>query len=1339
MAKHCNVCNLAYSDELPACPHCAARSGVDLEPVPSSPGSGSDSGKRGRAQDSDTWEPSVDPSGSSASGTHGSEVDLGARTPRIKGAPPPDLHLMEAAMEGGASAVDLGSTPTTPNESAVPSSPSVTYGETSAVDLGGPARKRGPAGSGLQLADLGAEPVEPSSDKLREFPIAADSGSDQDLAAFMEDGSHVDLGSPHTPLSDRPSGRDLIAEAVESGTDLLGTGPASSGLVAGQNAPFAGTRRTEDVEEDATVDLGAPHHHENAAGMSQISKKRWDDPSSGSMVRLDAGGDAGTEVSGDALDLDANAPTVPDLALGEDEEAISARRAAHRAVESEEPSAIVTPASNRGWLGGGVVGALVGGVAVFAILWLTGLVQFSKEAPRPIQPISPPAGNAVADMRPQPTIPAPAGGPIEAGKHHLHAYLASRPPQERGLDRNNADVKQAMDAFSQANNAEGSYWLGLLDELAMNEAEARAKYEKGLKDYQNDPRQARIFQAALHRLDARPAQSGNKAARVGFPSDDFPEPVAVLLLITLEADASPADADEAGFKFWEAAAKAKAGDYTTALDSLRDARQLHEKRRLQSNSFTGINPTSDPLEEIFVRCCEQLEAYWQTQRSLKQYGYDNVDTLAEARQQEGKSLDTLGGKLKIAAKRPATRSHNDLAKLDNWLTLVGTEVDGAIKARQASDDAVKKLAAVSAKIETPAVRAVLGDAKAATPDAVLDALVAKLTAVSEQLKTAGSTDADPSKALAKMIADTTALNERNEAVAAKLGAAKLPGIDAAKDPAAAIEKLSTAYQAVMSKLAAAKIKDLPDPAKDPAGAVAELIATVHAVGEKLKLSGAPNRTGLLQALDGVVSVAQSKDAGGQIRTLQARLQQYQNEWRSPKAMVDLWLRLARDGKLDAWLPSADADRRLLLDQMAKDAEHVADAADSNPEEQAKALCVQGLVRSQQGDYAGARQALKASLKDKPATGWRTVAAQSLKDLTDVDAYCLPWAETLYQTGQYDAALKHLTQGLAAFPNNGALLALRSLAAQDLADKLPPGDARAAEYRKQAADAAQAAIAAGTVADGHYAAGRLAESQRHWADAERHYRQALGANVATAEGSRTITTYRKALARVLLAQGGTPARPPAAVSSDRRNLAVVLLDTLTLLQADANGAQDAGKLKDARMLAEQVIKDGDAEGYLLLAQALRGENLLTQALTAYAEGLVRLSRDGGLGLRPEYARTLQEIVREHPAFQRPTTLAHAEPLQAEERFAAGLRFYNEGRYADAEAAFAEAYQFDSKDARFLYFLGLSRAPQGKWSAALEDFRLGADLERQGRPSAAAINASLERVQGNARQTVNRYRP
>jgi hypothetical protein len=107
--------------------------------------------------------------------------------------------------------------------------------------------------------------------------------------------------------------------------------------------------------------------------------------------------------------------------------------------------------------------------------------------------------------------------------------------------------------------------------------------------------------------------------------------------------------------------------------------------------------------------------------------------------------------------------------------------------------------------------------------------------------------------------------------------------------------------------------------------------------------------------------------------------------------------------------------------------------------------------------------------------------------------------------------------------------------------------------------------------------------------------------------------------------------------------------------------------------------------------------------------------------------------------RPVAQDVANPLLAEAHYAAGLRAYFAGRFGDAESAFIGAVEADNQDARYFYFLGLTRLALNKVNEANTDFEEGARLERDNRPARKVVSTALERIQGPPRQVLNRFRP
>jgi tetratricopeptide (TPR) repeat protein len=638
------------------------------------------------------------------------------------------------------------------------------------------------------------------------------------------------------------------------------------------------------------------------------------------------------------------------------------------------------------------------------------------------------------------------------------------------------------------------------------------------------------------------------------------------------------------------------------------------------------------------------------------------------------------------------------------------------------DELVKKKKEADDKLDV--VKKELTDAKYVTEeqkdevkglkDAVKDALGKKeaddkLAKVGKKLADADIKEDDPLKGVDQLVSARNDLSTTLGEVAKKLVEAKFLA-DAKAPKEQLLDAVNKTIQATYSPLVSA---------------LARMGAELGGVGDA--------GTGAARAVDLTGRLAASQAE-------LARLKILQGDSRYPEDMLVLWLPL---------LQGASAPQ--VLEQAAKDVQRVSKDTGASEDSRALAKCVLSLILWNQGKIADARTALQESLKmgDSNKGEWRAFARKTLKELSDPNAYYLPKSEEMYVAGRLQVALDLINSGLVVFPKDGRLLALRSLARLDQARRDAQGARLTAKDPgvEEARQDAEAAIAAGAIADGNYAAGRVAEELGLWAKAEQSYRASLKAHSARDQvGNR----YRLALARVLLQRGPAPAEEPIPAPANRRTshlprttdpqklvqehkaLAILMMLLTTGLQVEGDDQAEAPNVDEALRLAEIAIANKQYEGHLIKAQALAKKGNYTQALEEYVKGLNFL-------IQPEYAAGLKSLVDNHPAFKRPEGLNPPDPAQAEKYFAAGLRLYYAGQYPEAEKQFLEAVRYHNQDARYLYFLGLSRLPQGKQSFAIEDFRTGAQLERLNRPGPATVSLSLERVQGPTRQTLNRYRP
>jgi TolA-binding protein len=103
------------------------------------------------------------------------------------------------------------------------------------------------------------------------------------------------------------------------------------------------------------------------------------------------------------------------------------------------------------------------------------------------------------------------------------------------------------------------------------------------------------------------------------------------------------------------------------------------------------------------------------------------------------------------------------------------------------------------------------------------------------------------------------------------------------------------------------------------------------------------------------------------------------------------------------------------------------------------------------------------------------------------------------------------------------------------------------------------------------------------------------------------------------------------------------------------------------------------------------------------------------------------------------LARDDEVMAYRHYSAGRTLYLAGRYLRAQAEFQAAVDGDPADARYQYYLGLARWSQGAHRAAADNFRQGARLERDHKPSRVFVSAALEELPEEAVRALAVYRP
>jgi hypothetical protein len=1168
--------------------------------------------------------------------------------------------LAGSPMEGAESAVEL------PADAVVEEGDEI-------VELAGDDLLEITSGSGDSGIDLAADPRVGTGSK----PSLAPGESGIDLIA--ED---VILETSRQSALEGGSKRDLIAEGLESGVDLMGTGKKRG---PGEERMEDFLAQVEGEDPSSSVDLGSTHNidmfkEEELAGSRPGAGQAPIDLDD--LERARAGDFDQDDIDSANVDLGAAAPAeaadeaFDEVDLGEPEPEVA---------EEEEPAA--APVKERGragaWVGGTVVGALVGTAACLG-LWVGGVEPPSSlremVGTAPAKRVEPQGAGAGSVGKGGPTGTTPAAGFGQAAERirsgeldkvnetdlaaanendatHLVAraeyrwlsYLKSQ--RGKNLSADADPVKKALTDLDKAiaqNNADALFLRGQIRELTGNVQGALADYKEGAAKFKADPVQGPRFEAAQVVLET--------AAKVAHlaPPGMAPRQLA-LILIALQPPmpqggdkkgVAPADQgavpDEAGLRFWQAIRSRRQDKYDEAIKALDEARARHDQRRYLTPRKPQ-NPLSDPREEIFLRACDELKAYW-----------------------------TL------------------LARLNS-----------------------KDYFALDAKDRVPAVDALLQKAEDRGRVAVVKDLGEKL------LKDKAVASAE---AVVKRIGDERkAAKDRETKLDEAIGKQKkeIVGLsDKLKDTESSLTKTSDEL-----KTSVAREKELKAGIDAANAALSEVASVVKVKFTDLKTSKEP----LLAQVRESLRVANLKDPEGTIRRLERELTadraRLKERW-EPAQMLPYWLALLE----------SDRSRSDLAQGALKDAQRVQNDASAKPEDKARALAIEGLVKRNEEQFAAAEATLKkaqAALAGSKGP-WLVSVTEALREVSAPAAMFARQAANLAARGKGAEARAVLARGLKVVETKkGPLYAQRAALSLELArDRGPlnPSNTLVASVREDA----QAAAAEG-VAEGHYLLGQVAEDLGQLSDAVTSYRAAVKAHEALDEQG---SLYRVALARALLKSQSSAAPPPVertskATGTPRRVSALEMLKLLVTLTLQAEGLPGGKGVQEAEKLADEILAAGDKVPFDVRAQALAVKGLYSRALATYTAGL----REKGL-LAPRYANTLLELINSHPGLRRSESMA-ANPAAGERHYAAGLNYFTARRYSSAEKEFLSAIENDNSDARYYYFLGLSRLAQGK-REAYEDFDQAAHLEQLGRPSRAAVSAALERVQGPMRRMLNSIR-
>ncbi len=1247
------------------------------------------------------------------------EVQLGAALPDIHDpfatvAPKPE------GVESGVINASLGDAPL---DLGSPSGISDVSGVTLMGDVGGPHDAMGSGISGVNLVDEAF-----ISDDLASAMLAGGEGSPED--------SHF--------------GRDLIAEEVESGVDLrhpvMDVVDEEWEAEAGQAAAVEGDPLQAGTVESAVIDAQLVEDLINEEGGDTVglgeSPKRH---GTGSSVNLSGPAPkkkhAGAKGEVDTGDIELGAASGHLLNSGLDfsndpgiESPKSGRKLAKSAVDADEidfgsdddinlpaQSAPVSGAGDSdvlaevdsapgeksgkkqrarsgvgGWLGGGLLGAVVA-TGACAAAWYLGVIPGTevKPATRPstVTPQAVTFETKLAHLRNGDFDKAEEAG-IERideanpeqlaarGEYRWLSYLKKQRVAGAQPKVGDEEVKQALEDLDKVTKdvaakpevvADALLWKGNIQEMTNNKPEARNTYLSATSQFAADPVLKRRFDAARIRLDLQTANPGGVGQ---LPADERERVVLVTLLLhMLQGDPIPvspkADATEAGYDFWEAVELARKQNFAEALKKLQSARDLHDKRRF-AQLRKSQNPTSDPTEEIFLRTCDELKIYWTMQARLRDGKY--LDLTAHT--DPDKALVAL-----LAA----------AAGNSKWAEAVGAKL---VEAKVIADPkdvekGIDQLLVDRKTAEAESARvAKLGDelvkAKVIDKPEDLDQGVTKM--LTERTKSA------------KEVADLKATVET-----AKTDAKKLQDLAAAAETK--LKMADAIKKAIKTELVDATYLDANAGDDKLVPAVKNVVKVARTDADKVAM----------QKL-----LLERNEARDQVAAAAARTkEQLADRWQ-PQEMLSFWLPLLED-RTQKDLPA----------KAVQDVDRVTKDTTATPAQKAHAEVIKGLILRNQEKFGEAKAALvkaKASLAPEDKT-WQTAADAALKEVANPGTAYIARADTLQRQGKYDEAVGALTHAVELVPQDkGNLLAKRSLVQLEAARAKASGRLTANEPLVVAAqkDAKAAADAAAPL--GYYAAGRVAEELGQYDAAVQSYRQAVAAHPDLAgDGS----LFRIALARaLLLTRPDRPAPKVGRLDGVEGEMSPEMVAIFLAFTVQPPLGQPAS-VEEAVKLADEILKlDKSKVPYEVRAQAFAVKNLWTEAVRTYAEGL-RSNLDRA------HADELMYLIDNHPKLKGPDSERIANPLMAEAHYGAGIRQYFNKHYDEAEKEFAAAVRNESQDARYHYYLGLSRLAQDK-DEAYEDFAQGALLEAKNRPARAAVSAALERVQGPVRTVINEAR-
>ncbi|HEY1187176.1 MAG TPA: tetratricopeptide repeat protein [Gemmata sp.] len=695
-----------------------------------------------------------------------------------------------------------------------------------------------------------------------------------------------------------------------------------------------------------------------------------------------------------------------------------------------------------------LIGALVGALAVggaFAGVYTTGVIPngdsssagtakpsapqpgTQQPGPGPAAPVAfdPKAAFAAGEVAKavehyKANAPTTLDDKAEAGHVQVFAKAQALPPggtvaaDDPDLKAARANLQEVIgkaEAVGQPGGVQrgvrASVALGVSYELSGDTKGARKVYTDAMDRY---PAFKSTFEALIDRLDALepPAPAPMGTSRRGAPAGA--ELLLATVLLLQEPPAPRADDVEPGVYYWAAVKAANTGNYKLALEQIDKAKEAHLKRAPAFNG-RGINPLSDPREQIFSKSCDELKAYWKLRGAVS----GNPDMIAAIQKDGGalaKAIDgfTRAADAAVKAEKEATEARAqvkklevEVAKLDKdlkasdkekieagtKLAIAATDLKAAEKKletaatelKSAEKDVEAKQTALAALVEvlkpvTPvpdkwgpadllaATKAVVAratgpDLKALVPNAMVaigggGLAAGQLVEIAERLNRA---ETATKEAVAKLMTETKKLKD---------------------DHAIELKKLTDTYATDIKKLNndhAEAVKKLKDGSAEE---LKKLIDKYAVDSKKLTDDYAAATTKLKQESALALKDEQAKTEAEKKRALarELELQKQLAGAVTPGQVMDLWIPTLTDLRRES-----DTGPALAA------AEKAIAGSSADSEDGAKARTVAGLAHLIRGDLTSAKemfQAVRRSPAYKAAKGkpWALAADNGLEAVTD---------------------------------------------------------------------------------------------------------------------------------------------------------------------------------------------------------------------------------------------------------------------------------------------------------------------------------------------------------------------